>query len=200
MSDLIPLPAPFDGLPLSDLPRRSLTCGEHLFHQGDRARGMFFVEQGEVRLVRHTEAGQLVTMFRAGSGDTLAEPSLFSDHYHCDAIADRDSTVRVLDKAIVLGAMTENTTFAIGLVQRLSAQVQSYRRKQELLAIRSARDRVLAGLADGWMTGTVVAFASDLGLSHEVVFRVLSDLVRDGQVERPARGVYRLKRTNQAAS
>lgn len=65
---------------------------------------MIFVEQGEVRLVRHTEAGQLVTMFRAGSGDTLAEPSLLSDHYHCDAIADRDSTVRVLDKAIVLGA------------------------------------------------------------------------------------------------
>jgi CRP-like cAMP-binding protein len=161
---------------------------------------MFFIEQGEVRLVRHTEAGQLVTMFRAGPGDTLAEPSLFSDHYHCDAIADRDSTVRVLDKAIVLGAMTEDTAFAIGLVQRLSAQVQSYRRKQELLAIRSAQDRVLAGLADGWMTGTVVAFASDLGLSHEVVFRVLSDLVRDGQVERPARGVYCLKRTDQAAS
>lgn len=66
MSSLIPLPAPFDGLPLSDLPRRSLTGGEHLFHQGDRARGMFFVEQGEVRLVRHTEAGQLVTMFRQG--------------------------------------------------------------------------------------------------------------------------------------
>lgn len=96
--------------------------------------------------------------------------------------------------------MTEDTAFAIGLVQRFSAQVQSYRRKQELLAIRSAQGRVLAGLADGWMTGTVVAFASDLGLSHEVVFRALSDLVRDGQVERPARGVYRLTRTDQAAS
>jgi len=161
---------------------------------------MFFVEQGGVRLVRHTEAGQLVTMFRAGPGDTLAEPSLFSDHYHCDAIADRGSTVRLLDKGVVLDAMSADLEFATGLVRRLAGQVQSYRRKLELLAIRSAQDRVLAGLADGWMTGTVVAFASDLGLSHEVVFRALSDLVRDGRVEHPARGTYRLTCPGQAAS
>lgn len=131
-------------------------------------------------------------MFRAATGDTLAEPALFSERYHCDALAEIPSHVLCLNKALVLEVMAQDPGFAADLVQRLAGQVQSYRRRLELLAIRSARDRVLAGLADGWMTGSVIDFATELGLTHEAVYRALSALVRDGRVERPARGIYRV--------
>lgn len=161
---------------------------------------MFFLEHGAVSLIRHTYAGQKVTMFRAVAGDTLAEPALFSESYHCDAVAEEPSSVLLLDKELVLEVMAQNPSFATSLVQRLSLQVQTYRRRLELLAIRPAGDRVLAGLADGRLTGSIIDFAADLGLSHEAVYRALSELVRDGRAIRPARGVYRISESDQSAS
>lgn len=154
---------------------------------------MFFLQSGAVNLIRHTEAGQKVTMFRATAGDTIAEPSVFSDHYHCDAISQQPSVVLAFDRQSVLAAMAKDSAFATAFVKRLSGQVQTYRRHLELLAIRSAKDRVLAGLADGRLTGTVLDFAAELGLSHESVYRALAALTRDGRVEHPTRGQYRLK-------
>jgi CRP-like cAMP-binding protein len=153
---------------------------------------MFFLEYGAVNLIRHTDAGQKVSMFRAVSGDTMAEPALFSEAYHCDAGAEDNSSVLYLDKGLVLDVMAQDPSFATSLVQRLAMQVQTYRRRLELLAIRSAEDRVIAGLADGRLTGSVMNFAADLGLSHEAVYRALSKLVRDGRIVRPARGIYEM--------
>lgn len=188
-----PLPKPFDTLPPGSLTPRNLDKGAVLFRQGDATRAVFFLRDGAVSMIRHTEAGQQVTMFRAGAGDTLAEPALFSDHYHCDAVAVQPSTVLCFDKPAMLARMAEEPAFAAALVKRLAGQVQGYRRRLELLAIRSATDRVLAGLADGRLTGSVLEFATELGLSHEAVYRALSELVQSGQVERPARGVYRIR-------
>lgn len=187
-----PLPTPFDRLPKRDLMPRHLCSGDTLFRQGDPVRAMFFLEYGAVNLIRHTDAGQKVSMFRAVSGDTMAEPALFSEAYHCDAVAEDNSSVLYLDKGLVLDVMAQDPSFATSLVQRLAMQVQTYRRRLELLAIRSAEDRVIAGLADGRLTGSVMNFAADLGLSHEAVYRALSKLVRDGRIVRPARGIYEM--------
>ena len=186
------LPLPFGSLPKHGVSQRDLRMGDALFRQDDPSRAMFFLQSGAVDLIRHTEDGQKVTMFRATAGDTIAEPSVFSDRYHCDAIAKQNSIVFSMDRQSVLAAMTTDSEFAIAFVKRLAGQVQTYRRQLELLAIRSAKDRVLAGLADGRLTGTVLEFAADLGLSHEGVYRALAELTRNGQVEHPARGKYRL--------
>ena len=190
-------PAPFHMLPPRGISVRDLKKGSALFRQGDVSTAMFFIQSGAISLMRHTEAGQKVTMFQAMSGDTIAEPSIFSQTNHCDAIADQDSVVLGFDKPAVLSCMATDTAFAAALVKRLAGQVQTYRRRLELLAIRSAPDRVLAGLADGRLTGTVVEFAAELGLSHEAVYRALSDLVESGQVARPARGQYRVQPKDQ---
>ncbi|MCK0141962.1 Crp/Fnr family transcriptional regulator [Aliiroseovarius sp. F20344] len=193
MKQITDIPPPFGSLPRHGVSLRELRVGDALFRQDDASRAMFFLRSGAINLIRHTEAGQKVTMFRATSGDTIAEPSVFSDHYHCDAISEQPSIVLSFDRQSVLAAMTTDSEFAAAFVKRLAGQVQTYRRQLELLAIRSAKDRVLAGLADGRLTGTVLDFAAELGLTHESVYRALADLTRDGRIEHPARGKYRLK-------
>ena len=133
-----------------------------------------------------------MTLFRTRAGDALAEPALFSAVYHCDAVAQLPSRVTGFDRAAVLELIGTKPAFALALVQRLAGQIQGYWRRLELLAIRSAPERVFAGLADGRLTGSVIDFAAELGLTHEAVYRALSELVRAGRVERPARGVYRV--------
>jgi CRP-like cAMP-binding protein len=178
MNQFANIPSPFDSLPKRQAGLLEIKKGATLFRQGDESRAMYFIHCGAVSLIRHTEAGQKVTLFRAKAGDTIAEPSIFSEDYHCDAVAEQQSTVSTFDKETVLARMTEDSAFAAALVKRLAGQVQTYRRRLELLAIRSATEWVLAGLADGRLTGTVLEFAAELGLSNEVVYRALAKLVR----------------------
>lgn len=89
----IPLPEPLDQLNSGAVHHREFTAGQALFRQGDRSRGLFYVNDGALELRRVSEACHDVLMFRANSGDTFAEASLFHRSYHCDAIATERSQV-----------------------------------------------------------------------------------------------------------
>lgn len=190
MDETVLLPTPFDRLPSKAITSRDLLAGQMLFRQGDSPDALFFVNAGAVDLIRHTKAGRTVIVFRARTGDTLAEASLFSDQYHCDGIVICDSVIAAVSNKAILRQMASDPSFSAAMVQRLSGQVQSYRRKLELFAIASAKERVLAGLSDGLLTGTVLEFASELGLSHEATYRALKALVADGRAQKVGRGRY----------
>ncbi|MDU8929830.1 Crp/Fnr family transcriptional regulator [Alisedimentitalea sp. MJ-SS2] len=186
------LPPPFDHLPATAASTKKLDAGERLFLQGDKTTSIYFLASGDIRLVRYGEAGHLVPVFRAAAGDTFAEAALFSPTYHCNAVAQTPSTVIALNKTEILQAMAQDPLFGLALAQRFAGQVQRYRRKLEILAIPKAEDRVFAALSDGWLTGKVVDFASEIGLSHEATFRALAQLVRKGRAVKVARGLYRV--------
>jgi len=184
------LPEPFDRLPSAALQQRHARQASAVFRQGDAARGMIFVQSGRVALIRHTESGHKVTLHVAGTGDAAAEASLFSSAYHCDCIAMEDSTVIFLKKTVVMDLIASDSEFSTSLMTRFAEQIIGYRRRLELMTIPRAEDRVLAALADGWLTGSVMQFASAIGLSHEATYRALSRLVAKGRIKRPVRGRY----------
>jgi hypothetical protein len=67
------------------------------------------------------------------------------------------------------------------------------RQLREILAIRSAKERVFAGLVASLLVGIIIDFAAIVSLTHEATYRVLRQLVTDGKVNNPKRGVYRLR-------
>lgn len=186
------LPSPFDRLARGEARPVSLAAKDILFRQGAEPHALFYVVTGSVVLQRHTEAGQVVVLHRAKAGDLIAEASLFSTEYHCDCVADVGSSLVALNKAAVLRRMENNPEFSAALVKRFAQQIQRGRRQLELRAISSAKQRVLAGVADGWMSGTIVEFAADMGLTHEATFRALAELVKDGEMTKEGRGKYAL--------
>lgn len=72
-------------------------------------------------------------------------------------------------------------------------QVQQMRQLREILAIRSAKERVFAGLVASLLVGIIIDFAAIVSLTHEATYRALRQLVTDGKVNNPKRGVYRLR-------
>jgi hypothetical protein len=72
-------------------------------------------------------------------------------------------------------------------------QIQAQRQLLEIVGIRSAEERVMAGLVAGLLDGQVVDFAALLQLSHEATYRALRKLVEKEHVINPTRGVYSLK-------
>lgn len=170
--------------------RHPLAKGEALFRQGDPAYAVFQVESGRVRLIRHSADGRTLTLHVASAGDSFAEAAFFSDRYHCDAMADIGSTVTVFPKQSLGDAMAADPALTRAFMGRLAVQVRDLRALLELRNIRSARDRligwlVLAGAERGvTLDRPFKGIASEIGLSHEAMYRTLAVLQRDGTIER----------------
>lgn len=182
------LPAPVRAAAID----RKLKSGEALFRLGDKTAGLCEIVAGRVRLARVDRSGHEIVLHVAGPGETMAEASLFSPTYHCDAIASTNATVRVYPKREVLAAFDRDPKAAQAFSATLARQVMNLRTRIEQRNIRSARERVrhylvLNAGADQRtveLHGTIKDIAAELGLTHEALYRTLAALERAGEVKR----------------
>jgi CRP/FNR family transcriptional regulator, dissimilatory nitrate respiration regulator len=178
---------------------RTLKAGDTLFRRGNRTSGLYEIVEGQLRLVRVNRAGREAVLHVAMAGETIAEASLFSASYHCDAIATTDTVVRLYPKAAVLAEFDRNPKAARKFAAVLARQVMTLRTRLEQRNIRAARDRVRHYLAinvdaEGRtvaLPGTLRDVASELGLTHEALYRTLAEMAADGEIER-RKGTIRL--------
>ena len=184
------LPKPFDRLPVAAFKSVNYSKGEKLFLQGDATFALFFLEKGLVQLVRHNENGDEVIIHRARAGETFAEAGLFSKKYHCDGIALEKAQVMRIEKTRILKTMAEDVEFSLAVSARFASQIQLYRRMLEIHSIRSAKERVFAGVAQGLLQARIKPFAAQIALSHEATYRALAQLVKEGRLKKIGRGSY----------
>jgi CRP/FNR family transcriptional regulator, dissimilatory nitrate respiration regulator len=171
---------------------RKLKSGETLFRLGDKTSGLCEVISGRVRLARVDRAGHEIVLHVAGPGETLAEASLFSSAYHCDAIASSNAVVRIYPKAAMLGAFEKDSNAARAFTATLARQVMNLRTRIEQRNIRSARERVrhflaVSAGADGRtveLRSSLKDTAAEIGLTHEALYRTLAALERSGEIRR----------------
>lgn len=170
---------------------RRLSAGEYLFRRGDKTLGMFFVMAGRLRMQRVTPDGGLVTIHTARSGETFAEASLFVECYQCDVVAETEAEVGCYPKDAFTGQLCENPEALWEFAARLARDLHGMRQRYELKQIRSAPERVLqfirlrsnaAGSFD--INGTLKDIAAELGLTHEALYRALSQLEKRGVIDR----------------
>jgi CRP/FNR family transcriptional regulator, dissimilatory nitrate respiration regulator len=161
---------------------RALKAGQYLFRVGDRTAGLYEVVHGKVRLVRVDRSGREAILQIAETGDTLAEASLFSPIYHCDAIATTAAVVRLYPRTTLLNELKRDPKAAQAFAEMLARQVMTLRARLEQRNIHSARDRVRHYLVVNAgpngrtivLPGTLKSFAAELGLSHEALYRTLA--------------------------
>lgn len=171
---------------------RSLNAGETLFRQGSRTIGLYKVLNGKVRLARVDRSGREAVLHSASDGETIAEASLFSPTYHCDAIATTNAVVRLYPKAAILAEFKRNPKVAEAFMAMLARQIMNLRTRIEQRNIHSARDRIRHYFAvnlgpDGRtviLPGTLKDFAANLGLTHEALYRTLAKMQKDAEIRR----------------
>lgn len=181
---------------------RKLKAGEPLFRLGRETMGLCEVVKGRVRLARVDRSGHEIVLHVAGPGETLAEASLFSAQYHCDAIANTDALVRVYPKREVLAAFENSPKAARAFTETLAHQVMSLRTRIEQRNIRSARERVrhflMLNVGPDRRTvelrGTLKDLAAEIGLTHEAFYRTLAALERSGEIKRKGQRIVLSKR------
>jgi CRP-like cAMP-binding protein len=182
--------------------KHTLGAGQTLFRRGSRTAGLYEIFSGRIRLVRIDRSGREVVLHSASAGETIAEASLFSSTYHCDAIAVTRAVVWLYPKAPILAEFQRNPKAAEAFMAMLAHQVMTLRTRLEQRNIHAARDRIRHYLsihagADGRtvvIAGTLKELAGELGLSHEVLYRTLAEMASDGEIER-RRGTIRLSKS-----
>jgi CRP-like cAMP-binding protein len=171
---------------------RRLKAGQALFYSGNKSIGFYEVVRGTIRLMRVDRCGREAILQVASAGETLAEASLFSPTYHCDAVAATEATVRLFPKSILMAELQRDPKFARSFAAMLARQVMGLRTRLERRNIHSARDHVRHFLtvnvnADGRtvvLSGTLKQLAADLGLTHESLYRTLARMEHDGEIAR----------------
>ena len=176
---------------------RRLEAGDVLFRRGEAARGMHGVLHGRVRLCRHTVEGVEVPVHRARAGETFSEAALFSEVYHCDAVAETPAETILFPTQEVRHLIQADPVFAMAFAGRLAHMLQGLRGRIETRDIRSAADRVIASVSllprdpDGWarIEPDWKTFAAEIGLTHEALYRTLKRLEAAGRLRRDGRRV-----------
>jgi len=180
------------GLDEQAIERRSLASNETLFRQGDKVTAIYFVEAGRLRLERRTFDGRLLILGVTPAGQFFVEAALFSDSFHCDAVATEPTRVSVYPKPALLNALRADPANAMSFLALMAHQVFDLRQRLEVMKVRSAEERVMlyfdlnAG-PDGRtvnLRSQLQDIASELGLTREAFYRTLASLERAGAIER----------------
>ena len=169
--------------------------GDILFRQGAKAKSVFLIEEGELRMARHLASGEILLLHKGLAGELFAEGALFASTYHCDGFAPVAATVAICAKADLLAEMGHSPDLGLELLQRVIGQLHRARALLELRNIKSAQDRVLQhirlndGLGAAAGSGPLLENAAELGLSRETYYRALAALARGGAITRDGRRI-----------
>ena len=151
--------------------------GQYVFHQGDAVVSMFLIEAGEARLLRRQRNGGAIVLQRALPGSFLAEASLFTASYHCDATATTRVSARLISRLAMRKLFENDPAFAAAWASHLADEVRSARLRAEILALRTVAERL-----DAWIAaqgkfppkGTWKIVAQEIGTSSESLYREIA--------------------------
>lgn len=163
--------------------------GEHVFSAGTTPHWMFYVVHGEVALERSGAHGEHVILQRCRSG-FVSEASLMVDAYHCDAVALEETQVIKLPGQALRSQLQGDPGFANRWMRTLNAEIMRLRMQCERLTLHSVHERLVhliqtEGQAGRYPIPTgIKTLAAQLGVSHEALYRTITDLKKQQLLDR----------------
>ena len=157
--------------------RQVFRKGQYLFHQGDAVVSMFLIEYGEARLLRRQRGGGTIVLQRALPGSFLAEASVFTASYHCDATATTKVSARLISRLAMRKLFENDPVFAAAWASHLADEVRSARLRAEILAFKTVAERLGAWIAAKGAfppKGRWKTVAQEIGTSPESLYREIA--------------------------
>ncbi|MTI89127.1 MAG: Crp/Fnr family transcriptional regulator [Balneolaceae bacterium] len=168
----------------------SLNAKQTLFKTGESIRFFYYIAGGGMKLERITEEGKKVVTSVCKKHQYLAEPSLFNNHYHCDAIATEDSRLLQFSKNEVLEILEQIPQIALQFSHQLAKEIHSLRQRLEFINVLNTENRILNFISIRSnnnrfsIPGSLKNLAAQVGLTHETLYGKLSILEQEGSIKR----------------
>ena len=121
---------------------RSLSKGSVLYRQGAAAVGIYLVEQGQVRVLLPTDAGENQLLEVVGTGAVLGlSESMSGDTYRVTAEADESTTVSFIERERFLKFLDSHHEFCMQVVRILSENLHGLYNKFRSVSAHPGRPR-----------------------------------------------------------
>lgn len=155
-------------------------------------RSMFALEYGRLQSCITTTDGKQVPLYTVRPGECVQEEALFQNHHCSDVVAEIRSRVRSFPIIAVKEALRQRPDLAAEFMALQGMRFSTLRVSLELRSLRSARSRIMQFIGTSAPTGsntvtldrTLKNIAYDLGLTQEVFYRTLAQLIEEGLVRR----------------
>jgi CRP-like cAMP-binding protein len=171
----------------SYMSRREYTPGELIFLEGDPAHGVWFVLEGRVRIIKHSETGRVQALCTASSGKCFGGCPLFDgDVNPANAQAINDVTLAILNDEDREQLSERDPELLWVLLQIFSDRLSHLARLGEGLGAWKVNTRIndclVTHSTDDEIHLTHERIAEIVGTAREVVSRHLSTLEKDGLI------------------
>lgn len=169
--------------------------GEKLFTEGDKVEGMFFINEGKVKVHKKWDDEKELIVRFAGNGDIVGHRGLGNDiYYPVSATALEPVTVCFIDLPFFLSSLKVNHDFTYKLMMFFAEELQESERKMRNMAHMPVKGRVVMallklkdkfGISEEGFVDIVITkqdIASYAGTTYETVFRIMNELAEEGTI------------------
>ncbi len=177
---------------------KTFRAGTQVFDRQADTRDVFFVVRGRVRIVNYSMSGREITLDDIGAGGHFGELAAIDSQPRSAAVlAVEDSLIVALPQRHFIEALEKYPSIALRVMKRLARMVRASTERIMDLSTLAANNRVQAELLrqardtvkdDNTAVITPIPVHSDIAsrvsTTRETVARVLSDLTRQGILER----------------
>ena len=170
----------------------SVAAGETLFRHGDKARALYLLVQGQLKLYRASAAGDEVIIDLLEAGTTFGESRVFREdpHFHLSCAALDDAEVAAVDLPTFLAVLHDSVETCLLLLRRISERAERHVEDIDHLALQSGTCRVAGyllgqlppGRSEYVLKVTKGVIASRLAIRAETLSRILKQLSDNGAV------------------
>lgn len=176
--------------------------GQRILMEGNFAKGVYFIEEGKVKIYKTNSKGQEVILRFAGPGDIIGYNSTEdSSEYHVSAISISDAVTCFIDAVTFQRLMNEFPAFSLALLQYYKKQLQITEQKTLKMATMTVPEKVADALLIMYQAYGASGETRDLnltlsrqdmanlaGTTKEQVSKAISDLKNQGIID--ARGKH----------
>lgn len=188
----------FRALPPGDLDRlidagsiTTLARNQQLFAQGEPARLLFLILEGQIKLTRLAQDGNEAVVHVFGPGETFAEAAMFmGGRYPVTATAVTKARTIGISNARLKASVLEKPEIAFAMMASMAQHLKALLAQIEQMKLLTTKQRVIRFLIDhsGAASGAATfdlpqdkaLIANRLGMKPETFSRMLSQLAAHG--------------------
>ncbi|HAK46200.1 MAG TPA: hypothetical protein DCO79_09830 [Spirochaeta sp.] len=180
----------FSGELFNDGRTINLSAGEVLHDVHDSCSALGKVVGGKLRLSRLLSTGREIIIKEFVPGEIFAELLVFTgDNYPGWLIATIDSEIVEVDRGRVMEHLKDPKSL-LSYISGISLKMNHLSDKIEIMSLKTVAQKIAyCLLTDGVLSLSVTRTADYLGCSREALSRAISELEKDGMIERRGRTI-----------
>lgn len=175
----------------------TLKKGQPVFREGTYPKGLYYVNQGKIKVIQTGLDGKEQIVHFAKDTDIMGYRAILSgDQYSCSAVAMVNSSIYFIPKDHFFSLIENNSKFSLQLFHLFSKELKEAEKKITSIAQRPVKERIAQSIQllieyygfekDGSTMAIVITreeIANISGSSRETVIRVLTEFQEDNILE-----------------